>query len=180
VALSPEDIVNHEFRQALRGYAIPEVDDLLDRVADQLERAQADIDDLRLRLQQAEARLGAALETEATLKRTFVTAQQAAEQALDGAREQAEELRRVAEREVLEQLRRAQAEAERLVTEARSSAEEELRQAREQRAAMVAEVAALAELERRQRATLRQQLQGYLAALDGSGTASPTASEQPT
>jgi DivIVA domain-containing protein len=68
VGLSSEDVVNHEFRQALRGYAIPEVDELLHRVADQLERAQADIRDLRLRLGRSEARLRAALETEATLR----------------------------------------------------------------------------------------------------------------
>ena len=36
MALTPDDIVNHEFNLAVRGYAKVEVDDLLDRLADQI------------------------------------------------------------------------------------------------------------------------------------------------
>jgi cell division initiation protein len=85
VALSPEDIVNHEFKQALRGYAVQEVDDLLDRLADQLERAERDIADLRQRLADADARVAEALATESSLKRTLITAQDAAQRTMDDA-----------------------------------------------------------------------------------------------
>jgi DivIVA domain-containing protein len=53
VALTPDDIVNHEFKQKLHGYAIGEVDDLLDRIADQIERTDRDVDELRTRLEEA-------------------------------------------------------------------------------------------------------------------------------
>jgi DivIVA domain-containing protein len=171
MALSPDDIVNYDFKQAMRGYAIAEVDDLLDRLADQVERSQQDIDDLRTRLRDTEARLAAALETESTLKRTFVTAQQAAERALDDAREQADELRGAAEREVTEQLQRANAEAERLVTTARTMADEKLRSAREQHATLVRELEELSGLAGRQRAAHRALLVDQLAQLDAGAPA---------
>jgi DivIVA domain-containing protein len=172
MALSPDDIVNYDFKQAMRGYAIAEVDDLLDRIADQVERSQQDIDDLRTRLRDTEARLAAALETESTLKRTFVTAQQAAERALDDAREQADELRGAAEREVTEQLERANEEAERLVTTARAMVDEKLHSAREQHSTLVRELEELSQLASRQRAAHRALLVDQLAQLDAGAPAS--------
>lgn len=99
MALTPDQIVNYELKQAVRGYSMKQVDDLLDRVADELERHRAEAADLRERLARAEAALAGASETEQTLKRTLVTAQRAAEQALEDARVRAAELLDEAERE---------------------------------------------------------------------------------
>jgi DivIVA domain-containing protein len=104
VALTAEQIRGHGFRQTLRGYAVGEVDELIDRLADQTERTDRDLDELRERLRATEARLAEALETEGTLKRTLLIAQQAAERTLDEARSEAGALRAEAERDVTEQL----------------------------------------------------------------------------
>jgi DivIVA domain-containing protein len=141
VALTAEQIRGHGFRQTLRGYAVGEVDELIDRLADQTERTDRDLDELRERLRATEARLAEALETEGTLKRTLLIAQQAAERTLDEARTEAGALRAEAEREVTEQLTaadqqrvtadedaarvtaEAQAEADRLRAEAQDEAD---------------------------------------------------------
>ncbi len=177
MSLGPDDIVNYEFKQSLRGYAVDEVDDLLDRLADQVERTDRDLDDLRQRLRDTEARLASALETESTLKRTFVTAQQAAERSMADAREQADELREAVERDVNEQLDQARAEAERIVADAHKEARDELADARQearsevadarqQRAAIEERIATLRELERRHRALLERHLRDQLEQLD--------------
>lgn len=54
--LSPDDVVNYPLKQAVRGYSVSQVDELLDRVADELERLHLELVDTRRRLQEAEAR----------------------------------------------------------------------------------------------------------------------------
>jgi DivIVA domain-containing protein len=167
VSLSPDDIVSYEFRQQkVRGYDVAQVDDLLDRLADQVERTDRELDDLRRRLRESEARLASALETETVLKRTLVTAQDAAERALAEAREQADELRETAERAIDEQLARAREEARTLVTDAQREARSELETARQQRAAIEGRLASLRELEQRHRGSLERHLRAQLDELD--------------
>ncbi len=50
MSLSAEDVVNRTFRQALRGYAIDDVDGFLGQVAEQLERMEGELEELRGRL----------------------------------------------------------------------------------------------------------------------------------
>ncbi len=184
MTLTPDDIVNHEFKQRVRGYDVESVDGFLDRLADQIEATDREVTDLRSRLRDAESRLAEALETESTLKRTLVTAQDAAQRALDDAREQADELRGAAEREVTDQLERARAEAERLVAEGREEHDRLVAEAREQHDRLVAEgreqryrlIAGLEDLravEQRHRTQLRQHLDDTLAALDRLDTLPP-------
>jgi DivIVA domain-containing protein len=166
VSLSPDDIVGYEFRQQkVRGYDVQQVDDLLDQLADQVERTERELDDLRQRLRDSEARLAAALETESTLKRTLVTAQDAAERALAEAREQADELRETAEQAIDGQLARAREEARKIVTDAQREARAELTTAREQRAAIEDRLAGLRELEQRHRSSLDRHLRVHLEQL---------------
>jgi cell division initiation protein len=113
VDLNPDDIVSYRFKQSLRGYAIDEVDDLLDRLADQVERMTAELAEARERAQAAEVQAAAVRETEATLQRTLVVAQQAAERNLADAAAQAEST-----------LATASAEAERVRFEAEQAANE--------------------------------------------------------
>jgi DivIVA domain-containing protein len=130
--LQPDDIVGYRFKQSLRGYAVDEVDQLLDRIADQLERMAAEMDDLRGRVHVAETQAAVTRETEATLQRTLVVAQQAAERNLADAAAQAEatlanataEVERL-RREVEEEVGRSRTEAEAEVARLRADAAEE-------------------------------------------------------
>lgn len=155
MTLTPDDIVNHDFKQRLRGYDVEAVDAFLDRVADQIEANDRELADLRSRLREAESRLAEALETESTLKRTLVTAQDAAQRALDDAREQADELRATAERRVTEQLEEARAEAQRLVADGHREREQ-----------LLASLEELRSVEEHHRVGLRDHLEGILTALD--------------
>lgn len=113
MSLSPDDIVGYRFKQSLRGYAIDEVDELLDRVADQVERTDAELSELRERVRLAEEQAASAERTEEALKRTLVAAQETAE-------------RVVAEAEAEATSRRddAAGEAERIEAEARNHADQ--------------------------------------------------------
>lgn len=178
MALNPDDIVSYEFKQALRGYAISEVDDLLDRLADQVERDERDRDELRQRLRDTEARLASALETESTLKRTLIIAQQAADRSMADALEQADELRVASEREVMEQLRQANAEADRIVGDAHRTATAELDAARRELADLSARLVELRDLNEGHLRYMRSYLSEQLASLDQLTPISP-AVDQP-
>ncbi len=166
MAYSPEDIVAYEFRTRTRGYDRAEVDELLDALADQVERDQEDLDDLRTRLRDAERRLADALESEAALKRGLVAAQDAAERALEEAREQAAEAWAVAEREIGQRLAAAEADAQ----EIRAAADADARAIREaadsEAAARREELAALRAVDEGHRERLREHLHEQLRLLD--------------
>lgn len=192
MALRPEDLVNYQLKKAVRGYSTEQVDELLDQVADQIERTDHELDELRQRVRDTEARLAEALETESAIRRTAAAAEGATERALQEAREQADELREACEREVTAQLAAAEAEAARIVADANeqaarrlaeaerraegveeralriieaaeSEAQAELREARDQRAAIEVRLDALRALADRNRAVYEQHL---LAQLD--------------
>jgi cell division initiation protein len=173
VALSPEDIVNHEFKQALRGYAVQEVDDLLDRLADQLERAERDIADLRQRLGDADARVAEALATESSLKRTLITAQDAAQRTMDDAHAHADTLRSDADREATARLEDALVRSTTMLEEAESEADTIRSSYQGEQEAAASRVAELGAIEDRYRTQLRRLLERQLAeleVLEASGT----------
>jgi cell division initiation protein len=179
MGLGPDDIVSYEFRQQkVRGYDTGEVDRFLDQLADQVERADREIEDLRRRLHESEARAATALETDSTLERTLVTAQEAAERALAEAREQADELRERAEQTVDERLAHAREEARTIVEQARQEARAELATARRQRAAIEDRLAALRDLEHRHRTSLERHLRAQLQQLGEVGRAAAAPSRQ--
>ncbi|MDP8929223.1 MAG: DivIVA domain-containing protein, partial [Actinomycetota bacterium] len=152
---TPDDIVNYPLKQAVRGYSVRQVDDLLDRVADEFERVHHELAETRQRLAQAEARAEALSEAESTLKRTLVTAQRAAEQTVAEARERAAT--------VVEQ---AQEEAERKHRAAVSSAREELDELRRSQRELAARIEALSAFDRDYRSTLREFVERHLRSLD--------------
>lgn len=181
MALRPEDLVNYQLKKAVRGYSTEQVDELLDQLADQIERSDRELDELRQRVRDTEARLAEALESESAVRRTVAATEGVAERALQEAREQADELREACEAEVRQQLEAAEAEAARIVADAERSAggveeramriieaaedeaQSELRAAREQRAAVEIRLDALRALAERNRAVYEQHL---LAQLD--------------
>lgn len=192
MALRPEDLVSYQLKKAVRGYSTEQVDELLDQIADQIERSDRELDELRERVRDTEARLAEALENESAIRRTVAATEGVAERALQEAREQADELREACEAEVRAQLEAAEAEAARIVDEAReqadrrladaersadgvedramriieaaeAEAQSELRAAREQRGAIEIRLDALRALADRNRAVYEQHL---LAQLD--------------
>ena len=81
-----------QFHDAWRGYNQEEVDDFLDRVADQMNRLERENVALQERLRDLDQMMATSRSTEDMLKKTLVTAQQAAEEAIATARTKAEEL----------------------------------------------------------------------------------------
>lgn len=130
MSLSPDDIVGYRFKQALRGYAIDEVDELLDRLADQVERTDAEIEELRARARAAEEQAVSAKRTEEALRRTLVTAQETAERVVSEAESEAETLRAEAGSEAERIRREAEEHAREVVASAETAARHEADAAR--------------------------------------------------
>ena len=87
--LGPREIHDKQFHDEWRGYNREEVDDFLDRAAEALDQAQRSSQSLTERVRQLEADLAQAREGEQMLKKTLVTAQQHAEEAVASARAKA-------------------------------------------------------------------------------------------
>lgn len=166
MTLTPEEIVSYDLKQSVRGYSVAQVDELLDRLADQVEAEQHERERLAARVREAETRLEATQETESTLKRTLVTAQQAAERSLEEAREEADALLARAREEAGRIEEDARLEAERVLADARARATREAEEARRRRAALQERVDELVERERRHRQRLRELLERELAELE--------------
>lgn len=118
--LTSHEVNDKQFHDAWRGYNQGEVDDFLDRVAETIDRLQRENADLTKRVAELDQAVAASRETEEMLKKTLVTAQQAAEEAIAKAKAQAEELINEAEArvqssesEVRDRLDQADAEARR-------------------------------------------------------------------
>ncbi|MGI8774314.1 MAG: DivIVA domain-containing protein [Actinomycetota bacterium] len=104
--LGARDVNEKQFNDAWRGYNQAEVDDFLDRVAEVLDRLQRENDALRNRMGELDQAVAASRNTEEMLKKTLVTAQRAAEEAIATAKSKAEQVIGEAEK------RAAQAEAD--------------------------------------------------------------------
>lgn len=111
--MSAREIHEKQFHDAWRGYNQEEVDDFLDRVAATLDRVQRENQALQQRVKDLDQTVAASRDTEEMLKKTLVTAQRAAEEAIATAKAKAEQLIGEAE----ERARTAQAEAERQAAE---------------------------------------------------------------
>jgi cell division initiation protein len=105
--VTAREVHEKQFHDAWRGYNQEEVDDFLDRVADTLERVQRENAALQQRVSELDQAVATSREAEEMLKKTLVTAQQAAEEAISKARAKAEQL--VAEAE--DRVRKAETEA---------------------------------------------------------------------
>ena len=135
--LTPEDVRNRRFKNAFRGYDETEVDTFLDEVEVELTRLLGEQDELRKKLQAAQAApppQTVQSEAEDMLRRTLVLAQRTADETVAS----------------------AQAEAERMTSEAQTQAATLMQQAQEQAAA------AIGDLERRKQA-LEQHIEGLRA-----------------
>jgi cell division initiation protein len=153
--LTPDEIVNYQLKQAVRGYSVKQVDELLDEVADEIERLNAELEEAQRRARDAESRAEEFTETESTLKRTLVTAQRAAEETLEEAQQRAEEI-----------LEEARLESERLLTEAENTAADTRRTREADLVDIERRIDDLRERERAYREDLRRAVESQLAELE--------------
>lgn len=123
--LTARDIHEKQFHDAWRGYNQEEVDDFLDRVAEVLDRVQRENAALQTRVNELDSAVSASRDTEEMLKKTLVSAQQAAEEAISTAKAKASDLITEAEdrarrsiEEANERVQNAEAEARRKTLEA--------------------------------------------------------------
>jgi cell division initiation protein len=90
--LTARDINEKQFHDAWRGYSQAEVDDFLDKVAEVLDNTLRERETFRRRAAELEQAVTTSRDTEEMLKKTLVTAQQAAEEAIAKAKAKAEHL----------------------------------------------------------------------------------------
>ena len=179
--LTARHIHEKQFHDAWRGYNQEEVDDFLDRVADQMNRLERENVALQERLRDLDQMMAASRSTEDMLKKTLVTAQQAAEEAIATARTKAEEL--VAEAEARaqranEELKHRVATAEEEVRRKTAEVErQQLARRRETQLSIERLEAFETEIKRRLKAFLEQQLNSLDTLLDK--TAQPAADKPP-
>ncbi|HOF88142.1 MAG TPA: DivIVA domain-containing protein [Armatimonadota bacterium] len=101
--LTPNDIVNKQFRHTLRGYAQDEVDEFLQQAAEALYQALEDALRLRQQLSELRARLEQYEGTENLIKSALVMAERTAEDVRTAAHREAELIRREAEERTREE-----------------------------------------------------------------------------
>ncbi|MGH2776594.1 MAG: DivIVA domain-containing protein [Actinomycetota bacterium] len=122
--LVPREIHDKQFHDEWRGYNREEVDDFLDRVADSLDQSQRSNQSLTERVRQLESQLAQAREGEQMLKKTLVTAQHHAEEAVAAARSKADKMVAEAGERGRALLDEARSKASSIESEARRRAQE--------------------------------------------------------
>ena len=96
--ITPLDIENKKFsKQMMNGYSVEEVDDFLDSITVDYEKAYKESTELRSRVDELERSLLHYKTIEDTLQNTLVMAQSTAEEVKDVARQQAEQIIKEAE-----------------------------------------------------------------------------------
>lgn len=96
--LTPLDIENKKFsKQMMNGYSVEEVDEFLDELTNDYEKAYKQSNELRVRVDELEKSLVHYKTIEDTLQSTLVMAQTTAEEVRDVARQQAEQIIKDAE-----------------------------------------------------------------------------------
>src|SRR5918911_2194554 len=121
--IRPIDVRRKEFRNSFRGYDANQVDDFLDAVADEFERAymensrmREEISSLRERLQQFE-------ELEGSIRAALVHAEQAADDLRRTSAREAEDLRQSATRDADFTIREAKARAHQMLADSSARVE---------------------------------------------------------
>lgn len=90
--LSAHDVQEKQFHDAWRGYRQEEVDDFLDEVAETIDYYKKENAALKERSHELEQAVSTARDTEEMLKKTLVTAQRAAEEAIASAKAKAQRI----------------------------------------------------------------------------------------
>ncbi|HEX2051068.1 MAG TPA: DivIVA domain-containing protein [Actinomycetota bacterium] len=177
--LTARDVNEKQFHDAWRGYNQEEVDDFLDRVAETLERLQRENAALQQRISELDQAVAGSRDTEEMLKKTLVTAQHAAEEAVAKAKARAGEL--VAEAE--ERLRRVDEEIETRVAHAEEESRTKIAQAERDldraRRELDERSTRIADFEAEAKTRLKAFFEQQLAALEALGERPPDAARPP-
>jgi cell division initiation protein len=115
--IRPIDVRRKEFKNSLRGYDANQVDDFLDAVADEFERAYTDNSRMREEISSLRERLQQFEELEGSIRAALVHAEQAADDLRRTSTREAEDLRQSASREADFMIREAQARAHQMLAE---------------------------------------------------------------
>jgi cell division initiation protein len=115
--IRPIDVRRKEFKNSLRGYDANQVDDFLDAVADEFERAYTDNSRMREEISSLRERLQQFEELEGSIRAALVHAEQAADDLRRTSTREAEDLRQSASREADFTIREAQARAHQMLAE---------------------------------------------------------------
>ena len=121
--IRPIDVRRKEFRNSLRGYDANQVDDFLDAVADEFERAYTDNSRMREEIAHLRERLQQFEELEGSIRAALVHAEQAAEDLRRSATQEAEDLRRSAAREADLTIRDAKARSHQILADSSARVE---------------------------------------------------------
>jgi cell division initiation protein len=165
--LTSEVLRQVEFGSELRGYRTSEVDDFLEKVAvsvdglnEQLERAQADLADLRQRVERAEQSVGERVpgDEDDSLRRMLLLAQRTADLAVQEAQDEAAKVVESARREASSIVADARTTADRVVTDADRKLQEEVSRLRTDREKLRSEMEALVKLVGAERDRLTESL----------------------
>ncbi|MDQ4126028.1 MAG: DivIVA domain-containing protein, partial [Actinomycetota bacterium] len=156
--LTARDIHEKQFHDAWRGYNQEEVDDFLDRVAEVLDRVQRENATLQARVTELDSAVAASRDTEEMLKKTLVSAQQAAEEAISTAKAKASDLITEAEERARRSIEEANERVQTAEAEARRKTLEAEREHERRRTELDANIERLQGLENE----LKQRIKGFL------------------
>ena len=113
--LTPREIQDKQFHDAFRGYSHEEVDMFLDEVALSFERVYRENQEFHHRIREMEEQLHQARATDEMLKKTLLTAQKTAEEAIEEAKQKAQGMVAGAERKAQELIANAERRAQEIV-----------------------------------------------------------------
>jgi cell division initiation protein len=123
MAIRPIDVRRKEFANSFRGYDANQVDDFLDALADEFERAYTENVRLRDEVSSLRERLEQFEELEGSIRAALVHAEQAAESLHRSASQEADDLRRSAVREADLTIREAKARSHQMLAESSARVE---------------------------------------------------------
>jgi cell division initiation protein len=121
--IRPIDVRRKEFGNSFRGYDANQVDEFLDAVADEFERAYTDNSRMREEIASLRERLQQFEELEGSIRAALVHAEQAAEDLRRSATQEAEDLRRSAAREADLTIRDAKARSHQILADSSARVE---------------------------------------------------------
>ncbi len=121
--IRPIDVRRKEFRSGFRGYDANQVDDFLDAVADEFERAYTDNSRMREEISSLRERLQQFEELEGSIRAALVHAEQAADDLRRTSTREAEDLRQSATREADFTIREAKARAHQMLADSSARVE---------------------------------------------------------
>ncbi len=121
--IRPIDVRRKEFKNSFRGYDANQVDDFLDAVADEFERAHTENSRMREEVSSLRDRLQQFEELEGSIRAALVHAEQAANDLRRSASREAEDLRLSAQREADLAIRDAQSRSHQILAESSSRVE---------------------------------------------------------